>query len=109
MIGPQAIGYHDEVERPVIEAIQRGDAEAMTEFVHRNTRWVRSVIFGVLGRASDIDDVAQRVWLTVWREAPRLAEVDLDSSEWDFLRAHVRLDGPVPRIRFRWMEARVER
>ena len=44
-----------------------------------------------------------------WREDPRLAEVDLDSSEWDFLRPHVRLDGPVPRIRFRWMEARVER
>ena len=74
MFGPQAIRFDDEVERPVIEAIQRGDAHAMTEFVHRNTRWVRSVIFGVLGRASDVDDVAQRVWLKVWREAPGLED-----------------------------------
>ena len=74
MIGPEAIRFDDQVERPVIEAIRRGDAQAMTEFVHRNTRWVRSVIYGVLGRASDLDDVAQRVWLTVWREAPRLED-----------------------------------
>jgi RNA polymerase sigma-70 factor, ECF subfamily len=78
VIGPEAIKYDDEVERPVIEAIQRGDAHAMNEFVHRNTQWVRSVIFGVLGRASDIDDVAQRVWLKVWREAPHLE----DPSRW---------------------------
>ena len=78
MIGPEAIRFDDQVERPVIEAIRRGDAQAMTEFVHRNTPWVRSVIFGVLGRASDIDDVAQRVWLNVWREAPRLE----DPSRW---------------------------
>lgn len=78
MIGPQAIRFDDEVERPVIEAIQRGDAHAMTEFVHRNTQWVRRVIFGVLGRSSDLDDVAQRVWLKVWRKAPRLE----DPSRW---------------------------
>jgi len=74
VIGPQAIRFDDEVERSVIEALQRGDVQAMTEFVHRNTQWVRSVIFGVLGRASDVDDVAQRVWLKVWQEAPRLED-----------------------------------
>ena len=78
MIGPEAIRFDDEVERPVIEAIQRGDAHAMNEFVHRNARWVRSVIFGVLGRIRDVDDVTQRVWLKVWREAPRLE----DPSRW---------------------------
>jgi len=78
VIGPEAIRFDDEVERPVIEAIQRGDAHAMNEFVHRNTQWVRSVIFGVLGRTSDVDDVTQRVWLKVWREAPRLE----DPSRW---------------------------
>jgi RNA polymerase sigma-70 factor, ECF subfamily len=46
----------------------------MTEFVRRNERWVRGVIFGVLGRNNDLDDVAQRVWMQVWREAPRLEE-----------------------------------
>jgi len=78
VIGPEAIRFDDEVERPVIEAIRRGDAHAMNEFVHRNTQWVRSVIFGVLGRIRDVDDVTQRVWLKVWREAPRLE----DPSRW---------------------------
>lgn len=44
-----------------------------------------------------------------WRDDPRLAEVDLDSPKWDFLRPHLRRDGPVPQIRFWWMEAGVER
>jgi len=43
-----------------------------------------------------------------WRDDPGLAKIDLALPEWDFLRPHVRLDGPVPRLRFRWMEARVE-
>jgi len=65
----------DAAEIPVLEAIRQGDAYAMTEFVHRNARWVRSVIFGVLGRSVDVDDVAQRVWLKVWREAGRLQDL----------------------------------
>ncbi len=64
----------DETQRPVVEAIRQGDSYAMTEFVQRNERWVRAVIFGVLGRRNDLDDVAQRVWMQVWREAPRLED-----------------------------------
>jgi RNA polymerase sigma-70 factor (ECF subfamily) len=68
----------DESQRPVVEAIRQGDSYAMTEFVRRNEHWVRGVIFGVLGRNYDLDDVAQRVWIQVWGEARRLE----DPAKW---------------------------
>lgn len=65
-------------EIPVIEAIRQGDPHAMTEFVRRHERWVRGVIFGATGRMDDVDDIAQRVWMQVWREARSLD----DQSRW---------------------------
>lgn len=59
-------------ERPVIEAIQGGDPHALAELMDRHGGWVRGVILGVLGRPDEVDDVAQRVWIQVWREAGRL-------------------------------------
>jgi len=64
-----------DAELPVIEAVQQGDAGAMAEFIGRQGGWVRGVIFGVLGRADEVDDVAQWVWMQVWREAPRLSDL----------------------------------
>ena len=67
------VEYDPEV--PVIEAIRRGDSQALAELIDRQGRWVRGVIFAALGRMHDMDDVAQRVWLTVWQEASRLEDV----------------------------------
>ncbi len=64
--------------QPVVEAIQAGDAHAMAEFVHAQGRWVRGVVFGILGRAADVEDVCQRVWIKVWRECRTLS----DTSRW---------------------------
>ncbi len=69
---PAAADFDPEI--PVIEAIRLGDAYALSEFIRRQSRWVRGVIFAACGRMDDVDDVAQQVWLQVWREAPRLAE-----------------------------------
>ncbi|MHC4445391.1 MAG: RNA polymerase sigma factor [Planctomycetota bacterium] len=63
-----------DMEQPVIEAIQQGDPDAMKELIHRHQRWVRGVIFSTLGRFDEVDDVAQKVWIQVWREARRLQE-----------------------------------
>lgn len=65
-------------EVAVVEAIAGGDRYALSEFMQRQGRWVRGVIFGACGRFADAEDVAQRVWLTVWREACRLE----DPSRW---------------------------
>lgn len=61
-----------DAQRPVIEAIQAGDAHAMAEFIRMQGRWVRAIVFGVLGRAEDVDDVCQKVWILVWRDCRNL-------------------------------------
>ena len=70
----KAVQAQFDPEIPVIEAIQGADPHAMAEFIRRQGRWVRGVIFGVLGRLDDVDDVAQRVWMQVWRQARGLED-----------------------------------
>lgn len=65
-------------EQPVIEAIRSGDRYAFEELVRRHSRWVRSIVFGVLGRQDVIDDVAQQVWTSVWQ---RIGELR-DATRW---------------------------
>jgi len=67
-----------EAEEPVIEAIRGGDRYGFEEFVRRRNRWVRGVIFGVLGNRDCVDDVSQQVWTTVWQ---RIGELR-DSRSW---------------------------
>ena len=43
-----------------------------------------------------------------WRGAPDLQGVDINDSQYDFLRDHVRFSGPVPEIRFYWMRRTTE-
>ncbi len=63
-----------EAEEPVIEAIRGGDRYGFEEFVRRRNRWVRGVIFGVLGNRDCVDDVSQQVWTTVWQRIGELRD-----------------------------------
>lgn len=69
---PRADEFDAEV--PVIDAIRGGDRFAFEELVKRQGRWIRGVIFGVLGRRDLVDDVAQQVWTTVWQRIGELRE-----------------------------------
>lgn len=69
---PALVEY--DAQRLVVEAIQAGDAHALGEFMTAQGRWVRGVVYGVLGRTADLDDVCQRVWIKVWREASGLSD-----------------------------------
>jgi RNA polymerase sigma-70 factor (ECF subfamily) len=69
---------HRDAEHAVIEAIRTGDRPAFEEFLRRNNRWVRGVIFGVLGDPDKLDDTAQQVWQTVWA---RIGDVR-NASQW---------------------------
>ncbi|UCE60847.1 MAG: RNA polymerase sigma factor [Phycisphaerales bacterium] len=62
-------------EEPVIEAIRGGDRYAFGELLRRHGHWVRGVVFGVLGDADRVDDVAQQVWTSVWERASGLRDV----------------------------------
>jgi RNA polymerase sigma-70 factor (ECF subfamily) len=62
-------------DQPVIEAIQRGDHGAFRDLLRREDRWVRGVVFAVLGDRQRVDDVSQQVWTAVWERAGELRDV----------------------------------
>lgn len=70
-----AVEVEFDTDAPLMEAIQQRDAHAMTELIRRHGRWVRGVIFGVIGRADDVDDIAQKVWMRVWNQAGDLEDL----------------------------------
>ena len=61
-------------DEAVIEAVRDGDHYALSELMRRHGRWVRGVIFGVLGDNDRVDDAAQQVWTAVWRRAGELRD-----------------------------------
>lgn len=67
-----------DAELPVIEAVRAGDRFAFGELVRRHDRWIRGVVFGVLGGRDGLDDVVQQAWTLAWQ---RIGELR-DSSRW---------------------------
>ncbi len=63
-------------EQPVIAAIRIGDRHAFSEFVRRHSRWIRGVVFGVLGDADRVDDIVQQVWSQAWDRIGDLKDAD---------------------------------
>jgi RNA polymerase sigma-70 factor, ECF subfamily len=64
-----------DLDRPLFEALRAGDDSVLPELMQRHGRWVRGVIFAVLGQSRDLEDVNQQVWLAVWRRAATLDDV----------------------------------
>ncbi len=50
----------------MLEAIRAGDRYAFSEFLARNSGWVRGVVYGVLGDRDYVDDAVQQVWTAAW-------------------------------------------
>jgi len=69
----QTSGFDEDL--PLIQAIQGGDAYAFGELVRRHDRWVRGVLFGVLGNSDRLDDVAQQTWTAMWTRIGELRDV----------------------------------
>ncbi len=63
-------------QRQMISDAQRGDRIAADRLVRDHDRWIRSVIFGVTGRADVVDDVAQQVWAQVFERLTSLENPD---------------------------------
>lgn len=61
-------------EAPVIMAIRQGDRYAFSELVRRQERWLRGVVFGVLGDRDRVDDVSQQVWTAMWERIGSLRD-----------------------------------
>lgn len=57
-----------------VEAAMRGDAEAFRRVVERTAATVSSIAFAVVRDVDTSEDVAQDVYLSVWRNLPRLRD-----------------------------------
>jgi RNA polymerase sigma-70 factor (ECF subfamily) len=78
MEGPMRQGEEHEADRLLVQAVARGEPDALVELMRRNGGWVRGVVFAACGDAELVDDVQQQVWLSAWRRAGSLS----DASKW---------------------------
>ncbi|MFO0837265.1 MAG: RNA polymerase sigma factor [Phycisphaerae bacterium] len=57
-----------------VGAARRGNRVAADQLVREHDGWVRSVIYGVTGRADRVEDIAQQVWMQVWERLDSLQD-----------------------------------
>lgn len=74
-MGMPKIQAQTDTDLLLIQALQAGDSEVLQELIDRHDRLVRGAIYAVLGHCDQMDDVAQKVWLTVWRKIDSLDDV----------------------------------
>ncbi len=58
----------------IVDAVRDGDRRAFEDLVRGNDRWVRGVVFGVVGDPDGTDDVVQQVWAAVWSRIGELRD-----------------------------------
>ncbi len=58
----------------LVADVQRGDRPAAERLVREHDSWLRSVIYGVVGRVELVDDIAQQVWMQVWERLGSLKD-----------------------------------
>ena len=59
----------------LVAELSAGSDDALTELVGRHGRWLRGVVYSVLGRTDELDDVSQQVWSSVWQRRGELGEI----------------------------------
>lgn len=64
----------DEIDLELISRARKGSRSALDQFVRRNERWVRGIVYATSGNASAVDDVVQHVWTRVWQQIGSLAD-----------------------------------
>lgn len=63
-----------EALQQLVSRAQTGDKPAADRLVREHEGWVRSVIFGVVGRWDLVEDIAQQVWTQVWERLGTLKD-----------------------------------
>ncbi len=63
-----------DVLQQLVTGAQRGDRVAADALIREHDGWVRSIIYGVVGRPDLIDDIAQQVWTQVWTRLSSLKD-----------------------------------
>lgn len=74
---PDAPGYYAQgPEALIVSLAARGDRDAFTELVRRRQPWIRNLMRRLCGDATLADDLAQRVFLKMWRKIRKVREPD---------------------------------
>src|SRR5947207_908697 len=55
----------------LMRLIARGDAAALEELINRHQMLVAGTVARMLGGSSDVEDIAQQVFIRVWKSANR--------------------------------------
>jgi RNA polymerase sigma-70 factor (ECF subfamily) len=71
---PQSTRYADDPEPLVVRLAARGDRDAFEELVRRRQSWVRNLMRRLSRDAALADDLAQQVFIRVWRTIGQLQQ-----------------------------------
>jgi len=74
----QSVTLDLQTDLELVQSLAGGDDGVLHALMERHGRWVRGVVFSVLGDRNDLDDVCQQVWLSVWRNSRSLQ----DAAKW---------------------------
>ncbi|GAB4352820.1 MAG: hypothetical protein Kow0026_10610 [Oricola sp.] len=72
----------EETDDELLRAVAQGNERAYSKLVSRHLDRVRRVARGYTGSASDADDIAQEVFLSVWRSAGAWQKGEARFSTW---------------------------
>jgi RNA polymerase sigma-70 factor (ECF subfamily) len=65
------------VEVEVIQRAQQGDPSAFNDIVRAYSSRILGAVYGQAGDAGEVEDIAQEVFVRVWRSIAQLREVEL--------------------------------
>ena len=73
MVDPETAGRSDEDVEDVrlMRLIGRGDTAALEELIQRHQTLVAGTVARMLGSTSEVEDIAQQVFIRVWKSAGR--------------------------------------
>ena len=72
----QSLALVSDTDLELVQSLARGRQQSLADLMQRHGRWVRGLVFSVLGELDDLDDVCQQVWLAVWRNIRNIQDLE---------------------------------
>src|SRR5205807_2363250 len=69
--GNQGRSEEDADDVRLMGLVGRGDAQAFEQLIEKHQALVAGTVARMLGSSSDVEDIAQQVFIRVWKSAPR--------------------------------------
>src|SRR5438034_8896820 len=69
--GNQGRSEEDAEDVRLMRQVGRGDARAFEQLIEKHQALVAGTVARMLGSSSDVEDIAQQVFIRVWKSAPR--------------------------------------